>query len=131
MADPVFDLKRRVESHEAVIGIVGLGYVGLPLAVEFAKVGLKTLGVDVDPRKAESLNAGTSYIQDVPSSAVDEAVKAGRFSATTDFDSLAEADVIFICVPTPITSSKEPDMTFVRSASEAVAARLRRGQLIV
>ncbi len=118
-------------TQRAVIGVVGLGYVGLPLAVEFAREGFRTLGVDLDAVKVEKVNAGVSYIQDVPSETVAEIRSAGTFEATDELDVLAEADVVFICVPTPITSSKEPDMRYVRSASEAVAARLRAGQLIV
>ncbi len=125
------ELNQKVENGEAIVGIVGLGYVGLPLAVEFARAGLTTIGVDLDPVKVEKLNAGTSYIQDVPGDHVLAAREDGRFEATDDFDRLTESDIVFICVPTPITTNKEPDMKYVQSASEAVAARLRRGQLIV
>ncbi len=124
-------LSHRIESRDVTVGVIGLGYVGLPLAVEYAKAGINTLGFDVDSSKVESLNNSVSYIQDVPSAAVASAVESGRFSATTDFDALNDADVVFICVPTPITSSKEPDMRYVRSASEEAAARLRSGQLII
>ncbi|NNE48128.1 MAG: nucleotide sugar dehydrogenase, partial [Rhodothermales bacterium] len=125
------DLKQRIQSHDAVVGIVGLGYVGLPLVVEFSRVGMKTIGLDVDTDKVEKLNAGVSYIQDIPSSHIAPIVESGHFEATVDFDALSQVDVVFICVPTPITSSKEPDMTYVRLASEAVAARLHKGQLII
>ncbi|MBT8401577.1 MAG: nucleotide sugar dehydrogenase [Rhodothermia bacterium] len=125
------ELKQKIETGDAVVGIVGLGYVGLPLAVEFARAGLKTIGIDLDPVKVEKLNAGASYIQDVRGEDVSSVRKAEKFEASDDFDRLAESDIVFICVPTPITTNKEPDMRFVRSASEAVAERLRRGQLIV
>ena len=124
-------LKERILSKEAEIAVVGLGYVGLPLAVEFARKGLQTVGFDLDPVKVEKINAGVSYIQDVPGAAVAEVIQSGKFEATDEFDAMRESDVVFICVPTPVTANKDPDMTYVRSASEAVAARMRRGQLVV
>ncbi|MDX1429794.1 MAG: nucleotide sugar dehydrogenase [Rhodothermales bacterium] len=129
--DRAAQLKESIRAGRAVVGVVGLGYVGLPLAVEFARAGLQTVGVDLDSSKTDRLNDGVSYIQDVPSKDVAEVRQDGRFEASTDFDRLREADIVFICVPTPITENKEPDMRYVRSASEAVAERLRAGQLIV
>lgn len=124
-------LRDAIDAKRAVIGVVGLGYVGLPLAIEFARKGFRTTGIDLDAVKVEKINAGVSYIQDVPSESIAEVRSAGTFEATDELDVLGEIDVVFICVPTPITSSKEPDMRYVRAASEGVAARLREGQLII
>jgi UDP-N-acetyl-D-glucosamine dehydrogenase len=96
------DVLKRIQSGEARVGIIGLGYVGLPLAVEFAKAGLPVIGYDVDQSKVDTLMAGTSYIPDVPSEELTGVVKAGTFRATTDHRELANADVIDICVPTPL-----------------------------
>jgi len=111
--------------------VVGLGYVGLPLAVEYASLGFNTLGIDLDKQKVLRLNSGYNYIQDVPSAQLDEVVRNGTFRAEDDFASVAEADVIYICVPTPVTLHKDPDITYIESASESIAAHLRKGQLII
>ncbi|MCC7126736.1 MAG: nucleotide sugar dehydrogenase [Acidobacteria bacterium] len=125
------DLKQRLEAKEAVAGIIGLGYVGLPLAVELARANVKTIGFDVDVRKVADLAAGRSYIPDVPSEHVAEAVNTGMLIPTTDPASLAEADVIDICVPTPLRKTKDPDLSYVVKAVETTASVLRKGQLIV
>src|SRR5262245_37097903 len=124
-------LLERIKSGEARVGIIGLGYVGLPLAVEFAKAGLKVVGYDVDQSKIDALNAGTSYIPDVPSHEVAEVVKNGTFRATTDQRELANVDVIDICVPTPLRKTRDPDLSYVVKAIEATAAVLRKGQLVM
>jgi len=124
-------LKQKITNHTAHFGVVGLGYVGLPLAVEFAKRGLKTTGFEVDPRKVDQLAAGDSYIGDVPSSDVKPLVQEGLFTATTDFDELADMDVISICVPTPLSKTRDPDMSYVLKATQEVARRLRKGQLVI
>jgi len=124
-------LKEKIESREARFGVVGLGYVGLPLAVEFAKKGFKTTGFDVTAEKIDALGRGESYIGDVPSEEVAELVEAGRFDATTDFDRFGDMDVISICVPTPLSKTRDPDMSFVQQATDAIAKRLRKGQLII
>ncbi len=124
-------LKQRIEKKEAVAGIIGLGYVGLPLAVELARAGIRTIGFDVDVRKVSELAAGRSYIPDVPSEHVSEAVNAGLLIPTTDAASLAEADIIDICVPTPLRKTKDPDMSYIVKAVETTAAVLRKGQLII
>jgi UDP-N-acetyl-D-glucosamine dehydrogenase len=111
------------------IGIVGLGYVGLPLAVAFAEAGHEVVGVDADPVRVEALSDGRSYVEDVPSEAIDAAGK--RLSATTDYSELGDRDAVVICVPTPLSSSREPDLAFVLAAAEALAAVLRTGQLVV
>ncbi|MHC4134376.1 MAG: nucleotide sugar dehydrogenase [Planctomycetota bacterium] len=124
-------LKEKITNHTARFGVVGLGYVGLPLAVEFAKKGLKTTGFEVDPSKVDQLAAGESYIGDVPSSDVKPLVQEGIFTATTDFDELADMDVISICVPTPLSKTRDPDMSYVLKATKEVARRLRKGQLVI
>jgi UDP-N-acetyl-D-glucosamine dehydrogenase len=113
------------------VAIIGLGYVGLPLAVALARRGLNVLGVDVDPRKIAHLNRRASYIPDVPAEEVAAAVEAGCFAATTDYDRLRDRDVIFICVPTPYDAMRAPDLSFIVQAAEGIQARLQRGQLVV
>jgi len=125
------DLLQRIKSGEAKVGIIGLGYVGLPLAVEFAKAGWHVLGYDVDQSKIDSLSAGKSYIPDVPSEELAAVVKAGTFRATTDQRELANVDIIDICVPTPLRKTRDPDLSYVVKAIEATAAVLRKGQLVI
>jgi len=125
------NLKKRLEAKEAVAGVIGLGYVGLPLAVELARNNVRTIGFDVDVRKVSELAAGRSYIPDVPSEHVAEAVNTGMLTPTTDPASLAEADIIDICVPTPLRKTKDPDLSYVVKAVETTAAVLRKGQLII
>lgn len=124
-------LLKKIESKEALIGIVGLGYVGLPLAREFIRGGMKVLGFDVDPSKVKSLAAGKSYIEHIPPSVVKEMVNSKRFATTTDFAKLNKPDCILICVPTPLSKMKEPDMTYVEATANAITKKLRPGQLIV
>jgi UDP-N-acetyl-D-glucosamine dehydrogenase len=121
----------KIENKSARVGIIGLGYVGLPLAAGLAKCGYQVVGVDVSPEKVNHLNEGVSYIPDVPSTELAVLVEAGTFTATVDYDVLREIDVIFICVPTPFDSMKAPDLTYVRQASASIAACLRAGQLVV
>lgn len=125
------ELKDRIASREARIGVIGLGYVGLPLAVEFAKAGFQVVGFDVDGEKIRSLQAGESYIEDVPSEALRAQAEAGRLSATTDLSKIGSVDVINICVPTPLTRTKDPDVSHMAKAIEDIAKRLRSGQLVV
>jgi UDP-N-acetyl-D-glucosamine dehydrogenase len=115
----------------ALCGIVGLGYVGLPLVIEFVRAGYRVLGFDVNKGVVEGLNAGRSHIQDVPSADVERAVKEGRFEATTDLSRLKEPDLISICVPTPLSKTKDPDVSYVLAATESVKRTLRRGQAVV
>src|SRR5690606_32224999 len=122
---------RRIEAREAVCGVMGLGYVGLPLGVEVARAGFRVLGFDVSETVVSNVNAGKSHIQDVPSEALAEHVSAGRLEATTDMGRLGECDVVLICVPTPLSKTRDPDVSYVVAATEAVAGTLRRGQLIV
>ncbi len=113
------------------MAVVGLGYVGLPLAVEFARAGLRVIGLDVDTRKVEALRAGQSYIQDVPTEVVADLVARGRLAATTDYAELRHADAVSICVPTPLRKTRDPDMSFVVSAAEAIVQVCHPGFLIV
>ncbi len=125
------ELLKKIEGKQAKLGVIGLGYVGLPLAVEFARAGFGVIGFDVDERKVAELMSGRSYIPDVPSEHLAEVVKNGKFVATTDPSRLAEADIIDICVPTPLRKTKDPDMTYVVQAVEATAAILKKGQLVI
>ena len=125
------ELLKKIESKQAKLGVIGLGYVGLPLAVEFARAGFAVVGYDVDERKVAELMAGRSYIPDVPSEHLAEVVSSGRFVATTDPKRLTDVDIIDICVPTPLRKTKDPDMTYVVQAVEATAEVLRKGQLII
>ena len=125
------ELLKKIETKQATLGVIGLGYVGLPLAVEFARAGFSVIGYDIDERRVGELVAGQSYIPDVPSAHLAEVVKNGKFQPTTDAKRLAEADIIDICVPTPLRKTKDPDMTYVVQAVEATAGALRRGQLII
>jgi UDP-N-acetyl-D-glucosamine dehydrogenase len=127
----VANLLERIRSKEARVGIIGLGYVGLPLAVEFAKFGFSTTGFDVDETKVHAINGKRSYIPDVPTSELAAAVTAGHLKATTDMDELSQMDAIDICVPTPLRKTKDPDLSYVVQAVEAVASRLKRGQLVI
>src|SRR5438874_10616399 len=121
----------RIRKKQAKIGVIGLGYVGLPLAVEFARAGFDVTGFDVDAAKAAHIEAGRSYIPDVTDADVAAMVKAGRLHATTDMQQLGAMDVIDICVPTPLRKTKDPDLSYVVLAVEAVAATLKPGQLII
>ncbi len=112
-------------------GVIGLGYVGLPLAVEIANAGFEVIGIDVDKDKVDKVNRGRSYIEDVPHNALARVVKKGRLRATTDFDVLTELDAISICVPTPLRKTKDPDISFILDAVSEISKRLRKGQIIV
>ena len=124
-------LYQRLSGRTARIGVVGLGYVGLPLAVEFGKAGLTVIGVDLDKGRCEAINAGVSPIQDVPSSAVASLVEAGKLAAVSSFDAADGLDAISICVPTPLRKTKDPDLSYVIAAAQAVKPSLRPGMLII
>jgi UDP-N-acetyl-D-glucosamine dehydrogenase len=124
-------LLNRIADRSARVAVVGLGYVGLPLALTFSARGLSALGVDVDPAKARAIAEGRSYIKHVDGAAVSEAVRAGRLAATTEFAGVAGCDAAVICVPTPLTREREPDLSFVERTGEALAPWLRPGQLVV
>jgi len=125
------DLIAKAERREILFGIVGLGYVGLPLAVELARAGYRVLGFDVNADVVEGLNQGRSHVKDVTNSQLKEAMEGGRFSSTTDMARLSEPDAISICVPTPLSKFKDPDVSFIVAATDAVKRRLRRGQAII
>ena len=125
------ELTEKITSKTARVGVVGLGYVGLPLAVEYAKAGFRVTGIDLQEAKVDRLNAGESYIQDVPTNEVAEFVKNGRLSATSDFSVVAELDTINICVPTPLRKTKDPDMSFIVSACEEIAKFVHPGMLAI
>jgi UDP-N-acetyl-D-glucosamine dehydrogenase len=124
-------LLAKAKDRSAVFGIVGLGYVGLPLAMELVRAGYRVLGFDISKRVVDGLNAGRSHIQDIPSDAVAKAVSAGKFAATNDLTRLSEPDAISIAVPTPLSKTKDPDVSYVLSATESIKKTLRRGQLVI
>jgi UDP-N-acetyl-D-glucosamine dehydrogenase len=128
---PLEALRARLADGRAAVGIAGLGYVGLPLAVELARVGLQVTGIDLDAERVGSVQRGESYVADVATDTVAELVRAGRLRATSAWDDAAALDAIVICVPTPFTANREPDLSFVRAAAAEVARRLRPGQLVV
>lgn len=113
------------------IAIVGLGYVGLPLALQFARSGVRVVGLDIDPAKVDSLNNGKSYIKHIESSAIAAAMAAGNFEATTDFARIRETEAIIICVPTPLNKNREPDLSYILDTGSAIAPHLQRGMLVV
>jgi UDP-N-acetyl-D-glucosamine dehydrogenase len=125
------ELKRKISDKSARVGIIGLGYVGLPLAVAFAEADLSVLGLDIQQKRADLVNRGKSYISDTPDDRLAAVVTKKLLEATTDQSRLGEADAICICVPTPLTKSKEPELSYVISESEEIAKHLRRQQLIV
>jgi UDP-N-acetyl-D-glucosamine dehydrogenase len=123
-------LLQKIKDHTARIGVIGLGYVGLPLVMRFHEEHFFVMGFDVDAEKVRKLNAGESYIKHIPSERLQHLLKEKRFEATTDFKRLAEADCIIICVPTPLNEKKDPDLQYIEKTSESVAKTLRKGQLI-
>ena len=130
-SNPTEVVLQKIESRDALVGVIGLGYVGLPLAMLFAEREFQVLGFDVDETKVRDLNAGRSYIGHIPEDRVGKAVSIGRLEATSDFSRLGEPDAILICVPTPLTRHREPDLSYVAQTAESIAAALRRGQLVV
>lgn len=125
------DLAARIETRAAHVAVIGVGYVGLPLALALADARFRVTALDLDARKIDSLQAGVSYIQDVPSVDVARHVAAGRLGATTDYAALADTDVVFVCVPTPFDKMKTPDLRHIQSAAEGLARYLRRGHLVI
>lgn len=129
-SDATIAVLERFAARDIVIGVIGLGYVGLPLCRAAAEAGLTVIGFDIDPAKTVAITAGQSYISSVSSAAVAQCVAAGRLSATTDFGRLGEPDAIIICVPTPLTANRDPDLSYIESTAHAVARTLRPGQLV-
>ncbi|HEX9722739.1 MAG TPA: nucleotide sugar dehydrogenase [Vicinamibacteria bacterium] len=124
-------LGQKIADKTVKLATVGLGYVGLPLSVEFASAGIHVVGIDIDHSKIDAIRSGESYVRDVPSSSVQRLVEEGTLSATSEFDVLAENDAVIICVPTPLSKTKDPDLSLVINAATEIAQRLRPGQLVV
>src|SRR5437016_307110 len=124
-------LEEKIRTRRARVGIVGLGYVGLPLAVEFAKAGFSVTGIDISGQKTSRVNAGESYIGDIPSSTLGPLVESGKLRATTDFSAVLELDTINICVPTPLRKTKDPDMSFIVSSCQEIVRHFHAGMLVI
>jgi UDP-N-acetyl-D-glucosamine dehydrogenase len=130
--NPRYDsLHELILNRQARIGVIGLGYVGLPLTVAFADAGYTVVGFDNNPQKVDSLNQGVSYVQDVPSDQVDKHIKSSKFSATASFVALKECDVIVVCVPTPLSKTKDPDISYILAALSKIELHCRPGQLVI
>lgn len=123
--------KQKVDRRESSIGVIGLGYVGLPLVLEFVAKGFKTVGFDIDQSKMEMIAAGKTYIKHIPDSSIAQLNTSGKFDATTDFSRIKEVDVIIICVPTPLTSHREPNLAYINSTAESIYPYLQKGQLVI
>jgi UDP-N-acetyl-D-glucosamine dehydrogenase len=124
-------LIKKAERREALFGVVGLGYVGLPLVIELVRAGYKVLGFDILPKVVDGLNAGHSHVKDITDAALQEALANGRFEATTDLGRLGEPDAISICVPTPLSKFKDPDVSYIQASTESVRRTLRKGQVVI
>jgi UDP-N-acetyl-D-glucosamine dehydrogenase len=131
VCEPSLELEAKIRERRAAVGIIGLGYVGLPEAMEFAKAGFHVTGFDIDTERVGRVNAGQSYIEDVASEDMNRQLQDGRLRATTDFGVLADMDVIHICVPTPLRKTRDPDISFIVAAVEGIKQTLRRGQLVI
>lgn len=130
-AQPKAGFETRIRTRQAGVAIIGLGYVGLPLAVGYAEAGFRVVGVDTDQARVAAVNAGVSHTGDIPSEDISTQVRAQRLTSTTDYEALRGSDTIFICVPTPYTRNKEPDTSRIRAAAEGIAANLQAGQLVI
>ena len=124
-------LLKKIENKSITVGVVGLGYVGLPLAVEKAKAGFPTIGFDVQPEKVEMVNQGKNYIGDIVDSDLTKLVQEGTLKATNNFDFISEVDFIAICVPTPLDTHQQPDISYVKSSAEAIAKHLKKETIVV
>ncbi len=129
------DALQKIKNKEAVVAVIGLGYVGLPLALAFAEAGIRVIGIDLDKQKVDALNRGVSYVEDIPSETLARYIKTDKnamgLSATDNYDALNEADAVIVCVPTPLNKTNDPEMSFLISATERIAQRLHPGMLIV
>src|SRR6202034_1041809 len=128
--DNTTELRNRIETRDARIGIVGMGYVGLPLSLLFSEERFRVTGFDIDPRKVETLNTGGTYIVRIPGAEIQQARRNG-FAATEDYGQIAQMDVVIICVPTPLNDYHEPDLSYVTGTVRSIAPHLREGQLII
>ena len=126
-----YELLDKIESKKAVIGVIGLGYVGLPLAVEKAKAGYKVIGFDIQEHKVEKVNNGINYIGDILDGDLKEVVKQGRLKATNDYAFLKDVDAVAICVPTPLDKNKQPDLSYIINSTKEIAKYLHKGMLVV
>src|ERR1700730_9214731 len=124
-------LEEKIVSRKARVGIVGLGYVGLPLAVEFAKAGFSVTGIDLSESKVAKVNAGESYIAEIDQGVFKSLVDSGRISASSDFGVISELDTVNICVPTPLRKTKDPDMSYIVSACQQIAKHFHKGMLVI
>ena len=124
-------LHSKIASREARVGVIGLGYVGLPLLAEFAREGFCSTGFEVDARKSDAVNRGESYIPDVPGPLISSLVDKNQLQATTDFSRLADQDIIIVCVPTPLHKTKDPDLSYILEAAGRIRETLRSGQLVI
>ena len=131
MSDTATALRSKIDNQDALVGVIGLGYVGLPLALAFAENGFKVLGFDIDPAKIDQLARGESYIHYIDPQRIVDATRAGRLDATSDFQRLTEPDAILVCVPTPLTENREPDISYIQTTTEQMRSTLRPGQLVV
>jgi UDP-N-acetyl-D-glucosamine dehydrogenase len=125
------ELLKKIDTKQAIVGVVGLGYVGLPLLLCFVERGFRVVGLDIDAKKTESLAKGVSYIKHIPSSRIAKAVATGRLTATTEYSRARDCDALLIAVPTPLNKNREPDMSYIVSTAESVAPHVRKGQIIV
>jgi nucleotide sugar dehydrogenase len=125
------DLKHKIGTRQARVAVIGLGYVGLPLAVEFARSGFQVVGFDLDQKRIDAINHGETYIGDVPEYTMRELAGSKRMRATRDFDELLEMDTVSICVPTPLRKTRDPDLTFIISALDEIQPRIHKDQLII
>jgi len=125
------DLREKIEKRRARVAVIGIGYVGLPLSVEIARAGFDCVGIDLDRKKVEAVNKGRSFIEDVPSRDIREMAASGKLRATSDYRACGRCDIINICVPTPFTPSKDPDVSFIQDSGRAIARTLHKGQLII
>ena len=119
----------KLNNKSAVIGVVGLGYVGLPLVLRCSEIGYRVLGIDIDQEKVDRLNVGKSYIEHIPANLIEQSISQG-FKATTDFSLVAEVDAIILCVPTPLNKYREPDLSYVTDTTDAIISYLRKGQVL-